>query len=609
MVQHNAPKPPRLQIPIRVVMVGGMTLVLLLAVGGLLFINFQGARDTLRLVEQRARISLELLESQVRGRLAPVEAFGLGLAELIADGEIDVNNPEEAAETFRLAMTAVPQAAAVVFVSTDFDAVRYSRGGGALIEVVDAGLSLAGLGDMAATTDSLQGMLDVAAAMGPETLQWLPPLWVGDLGQPALALEVPVNADGVFLGVVLVVVELGDVAQFLAELEARQGTNAFVLYGKDHVLAHPSLANMMAEYDNDVLLPTVDMFEDPAFAVIRGDGQETSFAQSEGVHYAYANKDYEVSLRELAGLGQLPWQIGLSFPASDRGEDERAQTVIYIGIAILLVSALITSFVGNALAHPARQLAMAAERVTALEIAAVPRLRPSRFRELGRAATAFNSMTTALQWFERYVPKKLVTQLMDQAAGGAIGSEQREVTVMFTDIRGFSTMSEQMQPQETADLLNAHFDILSRCIEAEGGTVDKFIGDSVMAFWGAPEPMADHRSRAVRAAQAIRRAVEADNEDRRARGAVPVPVRVGLHTGPVVVGNIGAETRLNYTVVGDTVNAASRLEQLGKDQAAEDCVVLLSEETAGDNGGLPLTRIGEQALKGKERPLVVFRLS
>ena len=308
--------------------------------------------DTIRLVEQRARISLELLENQVRGRLAPVEEFGLGLARLIADGDIDISDADGAAESFRLALTAVPQAAAVVFVGADLRAVRYSRDGGMLIEVIDAGLSVAGLGDMTATMDGVMGMLDSAAALGPESLQWLPPLWVGDLRQPALTLEVPVNRNGTFLGAVLVVVELGELAQFLAELEAEQGTNAFVLYGKDRVLAHPSLATMMVEYDRgDVLLPTVEMFEDPAFALIRGGGHETSFAQTEGVSYAYANDDYEVSLRELAGLGEEPWQIGLTFPAADRGEGERALAVIYFGIAILFVSALVTFLVGNALAR------------------------------------------------------------------------------------------------------------------------------------------------------------------------------------------------------------------------------------------------------------------
>ena len=238
----------------------------------------------------------------------------------------------------------------------------------------------------------------------------------------------------------------------------------------------------------------------------------------------------------------------------------------------------------------------------------MPDLKPSRFRELSRAADAFNSMTAALRWFERYVPKKLVTELMSHAAGSAIASEEREVTVMFTDIRGFSTMSERMRPGEVAALLNTHFEMLSRCIEAEGGTVDKFIGDSVMAFWGAPESMADHRARAVRAAQAIQAAVKADNEQRRARGEAPVAVRVGLHTGPVVVGNIGAESRLNYTVVGDTVNAAARLEQLGKKQTADDCVVLLSEETVRNSTGLPLTRLGKQTLKGKAEKVVVYWL-
>ena len=127
---------------------------------------------------------------------------------------------------------------------------------------------------------------------------------------------------------------------------------------------------------------------------------------------------------------------------------------------------------------------------------------------------------------------------------------------MFTDIAGFSTLSEQMPASETAEILNQYFSILVACIEAEDGTVDKYIEDSVMAFW-EPDAAGDNVDRALQAARQIRTQVTQDNERRRRNGRVAPAVRVGIHTAPALVGNIGAPGRVNYTLVGDTVNVAA----------------------------------------------------
>ncbi|MBT5859621.1 MAG: adenylate/guanylate cyclase domain-containing protein [Alphaproteobacteria bacterium] len=226
-------------------------------------------------------------------------------------------------------------------------------------------------------------------------------------------------------------------------------------------------------------------------------------------------------------------------------------------------------------------------------------------------------MTAGMRWFETYVPKTLVLRLMQRAGDDVTVSTERTLTVMFTDIRGFSTMAETMDAPAIAALLNHHFELLSACIEAEGGTVDKFIGDSVMAFWGAPDYVADHADRGVRAAQAMQRAVGMDNAKRRAAGQPPIAVRVGLHSGPVVVGNIGSISRVNYTVVGDTVNAASRLESLAKEislasQAGnpdDECVVLFSEATKnGLEGEVPSHALGSHKLRGRSEEVQVYQL-
>jgi class 3 adenylate cyclase len=177
-------------------------------------------------------------------------------------------------------------------------------------------------------------------------------------------------------------------------------------------------------------------------------------------------------------------------------------------------------------------------------------------------------------------------------------------------------LAEDLTAEQTASLLNSHFELLSNCVEAEGGTVDKFIGDSLMAFWGAPEEVEDHAARALRAGAAIQEAIVSDNFKRVASDKQPVSVRVGIHTGKAIVGNIGSKSRVNYTVVGDTVNVASRLEQLSKDfEIRDQCVVLVSKESRdsgaealGEKSGITFSEIGDHNVRGRSKPVTVFRI-
>ena len=193
-------------------------------------------------------------------------------------------------------------------------------------------------------------------------------------------------------------------------------------------------------------------------------------------------------------------------------------------------------------------------------------------------------------------------------------TEERVLTIMFTDIRGFSTLAEHMDAGEIAGLLNDHFNMLAEPIEAEGGTVDKYIGDAIMAFWGAPEDMPDHAARALRAGAEIQRRIRADNVRRKRTGEPPLAVRVGIHTGAVVVGNIGSMNRINYTIVGDAVNIASRIDSIAKELATdEDCIVLVSSDTLTLTEGRPPARcmttpLGERQIRGREGTIAIYRL-
>ncbi len=603
---------PRLRVPIAAALAGGVALLLLVAVGSVLAISQLSAqRIALELLGDNADVGLELLETRVRGQLEPAHVLGLQVAGMLEQGIIDPGNRQQLEDTFRGALAAVPQATALIFIDQGYQSYQYPPNLGSLDEVVAESQFTAGLQGMLDSHEGMEQMLTGARSMEADFL-WMAPVWVQSLKQPVLFLEVPVGREDTFGGVVLVVVALGELSQFLKDLEGRDATRAFVLYEGDRVLAHPALFDMMltAGDDNEIPLPSLAMFDDPALAY-RSEGTRAILdigAINHRYTDAYELGDDLVIVSELADFG--PWEIGLKLSRAVLDEElARIRQVAMVGLGILAVAVILGLLLGRVLSRQIGGLAAAANALANLDVDRVGTVPDSRFRELANAANAFNTMTTAMKWFETYVPKSLVLRL--RRDGESITrSQERVLTIMFTDIRGFSTLAEHSPAADIAQMLNQHFEMLTGCIEAQGGTVDKFIGDSVMAFWGAPEPTPDHATRALLAARAIQQAVEADSDKRRAAGLPVVAVRIGLHTGPVVVGNIGPRSRVNYTVVGDTVNTAARLEALAKEVAPDaDCVVLLSSETAAATPKeVTLEALGERSIRGRDAGVEVYRL-
>jgi adenylate cyclase len=201
----------------------------------------------------------------------------------------------------------------------------------------------------------------------------------------------------------------------------------------------------------------------------------------------------------------------------------------------------------------------------------------------------------------------VLNQLLEGPEDEQLGGIEREVTILFADIRRFTRLSEGMKAPDVVSLLNEIFQIVSDRILERGGTIDKFIGDSVMAYFGAPMPHADHALRAVRAGMAIVRSVEQRNREAGEREPYtserqPVSVGIGIHTGVVVVGNIGSDRRTDFTAIGDAVNVAHRLEKLAK--AGQ---ILVSEAVQRYVRGAASLRFeGERQLSGREEPVHVY---
>jgi adenylate cyclase len=211
---------------------------------------------------------------------------------------------------------------------------------------------------------------------------------------------------------------------------------------------------------------------------------------------------------------------------------------------------------------------------------------------------------------ERYHSPALIEEVLRQGAGGTDEGIRRlratEATVLFADLVGFTAFAEDSTPGDAAELLNSFLNLSVEAIFAAGGTLDKFIGDCVMAFFGAPMPQPDHAERAVRAAVEIQRSLQAWNADRAEQGLPAFAARVALNSGPVVVGDVGSARRVDYTVLGNTVNVAARLEAL---VARPGDVVLGPETNRLLAGVIPTEPLGEFQLKGLQQKILAHRVA
>lgn len=205
--------------------------------------------------------------------------------------------------------------------------------------------------------------------------------------------------------------------------------------------------------------------------------------------------------------------------------------------------------------------------------------------------------------FGQYIPAELVKEMNESGQEVSVGGESREMTVLFSDVRGFTTISEGLSPQDLTTLMNAFLSPMTRVIQANRGTIDKYMGDAIMAFWGAPLRDENHAEHAVRAALAMGKTMDELSESFVARGWKPLKIGVGLNTGVMSVGNMGSDFRLAYTVMGDSVNLGSRLESLTKQYGI---FTQISEYTLAQVPGLIAREVDLVKVKGKDQPVRTF---
>ncbi|MGQ9630042.1 MAG: adenylate/guanylate cyclase domain-containing protein [bacterium] len=336
-------------------------------------------------------------------------------------------------------------------------------------------------------------------------------------------------------------------------------------------------------------------------------GEKEILAQS----YSIAGREiYDIAVPVIVGekrIGQV--HVGMAKYAIREAIDRSRRSAVWILISSLAAGVGLALVIGIFTTRPIHVIARGAERVAEGDLSFNAKV--IRYDEVGQLSQSFNNMVQGLRekeyikdTFGRYVTKEVAEAVLK--GGITLGGERREVTVLFSDIRNFTPFTESHEAEEVVGMLNEYFTAMVDIILENRGTLDKFIGDAVMAVFGAPISQEDHAERAVLTALQMREALEKFNARRISQGKEGIRIGIGINTGEVIAGNVGSEKRMEYTVVGDNVNIASRVEGLTKQYEAD---ILITDNTYKKVKDLVrVKRHAPVVVKGKANPIRIYEV-
>lgn len=428
-----------------------------------------------------------------------------------------------------------------------------------------------------------------------------------DTGYPIISVRFPIIRDGVFIGCASANLTFDVLSRFLISHRVSPRSTT--------IIANPTEGTIIAAPD---LRKTVRMENGrPEFArlntIADDDVREAhrlhSSTNSDDFFFRSPQSGEEISAsftRFPASFGQ-PWEVITLTPTSDFvGTLKRTNRQMIVVIAALTGIELLLIYVfSRRLSRPIEGVSQELRSVEDLTFlhAAPPSSKIIEIKELQTAAALFE---TSLRSFSSFVPLDVVRKLIKTGTPLTLGVEPRFMTVLFADLQNFSSLAEQMAPNELLAQLSVYFETVSHAIAEESGTVDKFIGDGIMAFWGAPAHRDDHVLRGCCGALRAARRMQLLNAEWSAQGRPPLRLRLGLHCANVLVGNVGSSARLSYTVMGDGVNVAARLEGINKTFGTTICISGNIVEAVGtDIVARPIRKV---QVKGRKHEFMIYEL-
>jgi len=594
----SSKKHPAFRLPINAVLLGGFGGLIAVAVAIVLLLGFKTAREnTVDLLSDKAEAAIEFMVSHIDRQLRPISDQARWIAREISTGKIDVDEYTRLDAFMLGALAATPQTAGIAIVWPDRRMRRYMRQDQAVVE--------------SALPDDDDFRTWIGEIQRYTAPAWRQPNWDTPLHEPIIVHETPLRAGGNLVGVLVQAIPVSVFSRHLVtRVEATGYDTPFVLFDKSRVLVHPILASLMPRSRPSQDLPTVAELGDIVLEELWNDDvSQESFLKLETAKarvVRFKHEYFVVLYREMETYGQKPWTVGLYFNASHSDTEIRRMRASFIaGAVILLVAVFIAIKAGKLFARPIRRISEAAVTVQSGNLSDVEELPASRIGELDDATRSFNAMVQGLrdrdmirETLGRYVPERVAETLL--RGGGELAPEETIATVLFSDIEGFTAMTQDLGPQGTVEVLNAYFSAMVEILEDHGGVVTQFQGDGILAIFNVPIVAEDHAEKALGAA---RRMIEACRTQTFAGRRLAS--RIGINTGSVIAGAVGANDRLTYTVHGDAVNLAARLESLNKELGTR---VLVSGSTAALARSNNLVARGRQALRGVAEETEIFEL-
>lgn len=417
----------------------------------------------------------------------------------------------------------------------------------------------------------------------------------------------PIVWEGELGGIAAIDLTLDSLSGYLARQGVSGASSSFILDERGNVLANSAQAAVFPDAAGALRLPHITEWPDEiaGFAY----SQRPRGAQ-DGAPFLVTldGEDYLVSLKPINAAQDKAWQAFVIAPMADFNTEivENNRRMLMIGVLATLLQIILIWILAQRIARPLETLVRDVEHIRDLSPEPLPPLPTVRVREIALLARAVGTLDTAIRSFASFVPVGLVRELLQSEQKLEIGGSSRFLTVFFSDIEGFSEFSESVPSRDLLVRVSDYLSIVTGAVNRELGTIDKFVGDGVMAFWGAPNLLEDHALRACIAALRVQSGVAELNRGLEDKGLKPMQVRIGIHSDAVLVGNIGSLDRMSYTVIGDGVNIAARLETVNKSYGTNICISHAVYKEAGD--ALCTRPIGDVIVKGRRSSVTIHEL-
>jgi adenylate cyclase len=428
-----------------------------------------------------------------------------------------------------------------------------------------------------------------------------------DTGYPIINMRFPVLYKGGFIGCAGASITLDVLTRFLATHRASPHSTTIMADAADaEVIAVSDKQKGVRLVDGKLQIARLGNFaaEDvrEAYRLHTQTNQDDFLFRS-----PHGGQEMSASFARFPEIFGRPWVSIVITPTDDFiGQLKATNRQIVLIIAVLSIAELfMIYFLSIRLSHPIENISQELRSIENLSFDHFAH-RSSKIREIAQLQSAASLLRNSLQSFSSFAPIGVVRDLVKSGIPLALGVEKRDLTILFCDLENFSTHAEQSTPAAVLAQLSVYFEEVSRVISDEKGTVDKFIGDGIMAFWGAPAEVPDHVLRACAGALRAARRMERVNAAWSAEGTPTLRLRIGLNTASVLVGNVGSTERFSYTVMGDGVNVAARLEQLNKEFGTIICISdSVFDVVASEIVVRPLRHV---QLKGRKQESMAYEL-